>query len=108
MRKYLLAAACLLFVTSAASGQCLLTLQTEVLEPGVVGQPYNFQIEAVSGTPPYKFEVYQDMIPAGYHLTPSGRLIGKSDQELDTTVWVTVTDAAGCHLTQAYTFIVQP
>ena len=91
------------FMASSASAQCLLTFQTEVLPPVQAGVPYNFQIEAVSGTEPYTFEVYQNMIPAGLHLTPKGRLHGKINEPMDTTVWVTVTDAQGCSLTQAFT-----
>jgi Putative Ig domain len=106
MKRLLLLTACALFLSfmaSSASAQCLLTFQTEVLPPVTAGQPYNFQIEAVSGTEPYRFEVYQDMIPEGFHLTPKGRLHGRIDEPMDTTVWVTVTDAQGCSLTQAFT-----
>ncbi len=108
MRKALLAAAFLLFATSAVYGECLLTFQTEVLAPFFVNTPGNFQIEAVSGTEPYKFEVYNNTLPEGFVLTPSGRLIGVPREEMDTVLFVTVTDAEGCHLTQAFTLVVFP
>ena len=108
MRKFLLAAAVMLFVTSVAEGQCLLTFQTEVVEPFFVNTPGNFHFIAVSGTEPYKFEVFDNTLPDGFKLTPSGRLIGVPRQEMEFVLVVTVTDAAGCHLTQAFNVVVFP
>jgi hypothetical protein len=109
MRKYLLVAAFLLLATSAAYGQqCLLTYQTETLAPFFVDTPGHFQIEAVSGTEPYTFSVYGNTLPDDFHLTSKGKLIGKPTVEMDTVVYVTVTDAAGCNLTQAFTLVVFP
>jgi len=109
MRKFLFAAAMLLLVASAAEGQqCLLTYQTEVVFPFFVNTPGQFQFEAVSGTEPYKFEVFGDTLPEGFVLTPSGKLIAKPDQEMEFVLFVTVTDKAGCHLTQAFNVVVFP
>ena len=83
MRKLLLAAAFVLFAASAAEGQCLLTYQTETLEPFFVDTPGQFQIIAVSGTEPYKFTVFGDPLPDGFRLTTNGKLIGKPTVERD-------------------------
>jgi Putative Ig domain len=106
MKRLLLLTACALFLTfaaSSASADCLLTFQTEVLPPLQAGVPYNFQIEAVSGTEPYTFEVYEGLIPEGLHLSPKGRITGKIDEPMDTTIWVTLRDDAGCHVTSTFT-----
>ena len=109
MRKYLLLAAFLLLATSAAYGQqCLLTFQTEVVFPFFVDTPGQFQFEAVSGTPPYKFEVFDNTLPAEFKLTQKGKLIAKPSAETEFVLFVTVTDAAGCHLTQAFNVVVFP
>lgn len=108
MRKVLGIAAFLLLATSAAQGQCLLTFQSEYIAPFFANTPGQFQLEAVSGTEPYTFTVYGNTLPEGFHLTPKGKIIGKSSVELDTVVYITVTDAAGCQLTQAFTFTVFP
>lgn len=107
MRRLLFAAALVLFATFA-QGQCLLTFQTETLAPFFVDTPGQFQIEAVSGTEPYRFEVFGDTLPDGFHLTPKGKLIGLPRTEMDTVLYVTVTDAEGCQLTQAFTLVVFP
>ena len=109
MRKYLLLAAFLLLATSAAYGQqCLLTYQTEVVFPFFVDTPGQFQFEAVSGTEPYRFEVYNNTLPDEFHLTQKGKLIGKPSAEQEFVLYVTVTDAAGCSLTQAFNVVVYP
>ena len=109
MRKYLLLAAFLLLATSAAYGQqCLLTYETEAVYPFYVNTPGQFQFIAVSGTQPYTFSIYNNTLPSDFHLTPKGKLIGKPSAEMETVIYVTVTDAAGCTLTQAYNLVVYP
>ncbi|HEY0371242.1 MAG TPA: hypothetical protein VGD79_04540 [Thermoanaerobaculia bacterium] len=109
MRKVLLLAAFLLLATSAAYGQqCLLTTETETLAPFFVNTPGHFQIVAVSGTEPYTFSVYNNTLPDEFHLTQKGKLIGKPSVEMETVIFVTITDAAGCQLTQAYNLVVLP
>jgi hypothetical protein len=100
----------LLLVSSAAYGQCLLTFQTETVPAFFVDQPGNFQLEAVSGTEPYKFEIVEGTLPEGLHLTASGRIVGVAREETDIppVVFVRVTDAAGCSLTQAFEINVFP
>ncbi len=109
MRKYFLLAALLVLAASAAHGeQCLLTFQTEVVFPFFVNTPGQFQFEAVSGTEPYKFSVYNNTLPAEFKLTQHGKLIAKPSVEQEFVLYVTVTDAAGCTLTQAFNVVVFP
>jgi hypothetical protein len=110
MRKLLFAAAVLFvcFVGANTEAQCLLTFQTEVVEPFFVNTPGNFQFIAVSGTEPYKYEVFGDTLPEPFKLTTNGKLIAKPEVEMEFVLFVTVTDAAGCHLTQAFNVVVFP
>jgi len=108
MKKALIGAALLLLVSVPAATQCLLTFQTEVIPAMTVGEPIHFQIEAVSGTEPYHFSILDGAFPEGVHMTPSGRVVGKPKFESDQVVFVTVTDAAGCQLTQAFQVMVLP
>ena len=62
----------------------------------------------MSGTPPYKFESIGDPLPEGLHLTPSGRIVGKPEEEGNTIILVFITDAAGCTLGVAYDLTVNP
>ena len=94
--------AAMLFVSSVAYGQCLLTTQTESVPFFTINEPVNFQIEAVSGTEPYHFTQVGGELPEGLHLTGSGKIVGKPRQTENTTVLIEITDAAGCSLTVAY------
>ena len=98
----------LLLAPVVADAQCLLTYQTEVIHAFYVGVPGNFQLEGVSGTEPYKFEIIEGTLPDGLHMTPSGRIVGVPQAESETVVFITLTDAAGCHLTQAFNVVVFP
>ena len=112
MRKYFLLAV-LLLCAAPAFGQCLLTFQSEVVGPFFVGQPANFQVLGVSGTEPYNFEVNltqpgsQEM-PDGLKLHKNGKITGKPQQEQENVVYITLTDAAGCTVTQAFIVTVFP
>ncbi len=96
-----------------AQSSCLLTFQTEAINGFPVGQPANFQVEGVSGTEPYTFTVNltqegsQEM-PEGLTLHKNGRITGVPRQEGENVVYITLTDAAGCHLTQAFIVAVVP
>jgi hypothetical protein len=105
MRKIMIAALFLLFASVSAYGDCLLTFQTEGLQLFVSGQKVNFQIEGVSGTPPYHFAVVQGAFPDGLHMTPNGKIKGTPDQVTEETfgiVYVQLSDNAGCVITQAF------
>ncbi len=108
MKKATLVVVLSLIAPLMVYADCLLTYQTEAILPFFVGQPGNFQLEAVSGTEPYHFEIYDGTLPEGLHLTSSGRIVGVPRQEEETVVFITVTDAAGCHLTQAFNVVVFP
>jgi hypothetical protein len=87
----------------AGAADCsTLTFITESLPGFFVGQPANFQIEAVGGNPPYHFEITDGTLPAGLHLNANGRITGKPTEVADTTIFVLLTDSAGCHLTSAF------
>ena len=110
MRKVLLAAALMLLVSSFATGQtsCTLTITTEFVPDMPVGQPVHYDFQACCGTPPYKYAVTSGTLEAGLFLTPSGGLRGVPTETGDNTVYITVTDAAGCTNTTAYPFRVVP
>jgi hypothetical protein len=87
----------------AGAADCsTLTFLTESLPGFFVGQPANFQIEAIGGTPPYHFELVDGTLPAGLHLNSNGKITGKPTAVADTTIFVQLTDSAGCTLTQAF------
>lgn len=103
MKKVSLTALLVLCLATLAYAQCeTLTFITESLPTFEVGRPINFQIEVSGGTPPYHFEATG--LPRGVTLTNAGRLHGVVHEQIDTTIFVTVTDAAGCQLTQAFAF----
>lgn len=101
-----------LLCSFSAYAQCTtstLTFQTEAIPGFIVGEPANFQIEAVGGTPPYRFDVREDVgfapLPAGLHLTPNGKIVGVPREATEgTAVIIRVTDAEGCELNQAFNF----
>ena len=111
MKKILVIAVIALALTpSAASSKtdCLLTFFTEGIPEMTVNDPVNFELDVCCGTPPYRFEVVEGALPAGLHLNQNGKLTGKPTEVTDTTVFVRLTDAAGCSLTQAFAVRVNP
>ncbi|MFL6244382.1 MAG: Ig domain-containing protein [Thermoanaerobaculia bacterium] len=106
MRKYFLLAV-LVLCALPAFGDCLLTFQSEVVGGFFVGQPANFQVLGVSGTEPYTFELNLTQpgaqeLPAGLTLHKNGKITGVPREEGVNLVYITLTDAAGCQLTQAF------
>ena len=110
MRKVFFAAALVLLVTSFASGQssCTLIITTEFVPDMTVGTPVHYNLEACCGTKPYVFAVTGGTLEAGLFLTPKGGLRGVPLEPGDNTVFITVTDAAGCSNTTAYPIRVNP
>jgi len=109
MKKAAFLALSLLFVAAVGYSDCsTLTNITEAIPEMTVGQPVNFQIEFIGGTPPYTFSIYSGTLPAGLHLNKNGVLHGVPREVTDTTVLILVTDAAGCTLGVAYPFRVNP
>ena len=110
MKRRILVALLGLLVASFVSADCLLTFQTEGLPFFFVGQHANFQVVAVSGTEPYHFEINEEFgpLPEGLHLSANGKITGVPRAETDTITYIQVTDAQGCHLTQAFQLTVLP
>ena len=79
-----------------------LTFITESLPTFTIGSPAHFDIEVIGGTAPYHFDLTGGTMPDGLHLTGSGGIRGKATTVTDDTIFVTVTDANGCHLTSAF------
>jgi hypothetical protein len=104
MKRFALVLLLLVCCVPLASAQstCTLTFQTESLPGFTVGSPSNFQIEGVSGTEPYTFTLVDGVFPAGLHLNKHGKITGVASEVADTTVFIKLTDAAGCEITQAF------
>ena len=79
-----------------------LTFETESLPAFTVGDAYDFDIQAVGGTPPYQYQLTQGSLPSGIALSPDGKLSGTPTQAGDTTAFIKLSDAAGDDLTQAF------
>lgn len=82
--------------------QCLLTYLTESISEFPINQPASFQLEACCGAPPYRYEIVDGMLPDGLHLNQNGKITGKPRAIDDQTVFIRLTDSAGCSLTQAF------
>ena len=114
MKRALLIAALLTAVflafptTASAQSACTLTYVTESLPGFHVGTPANYQIDVCCGTPPYHFEVVGGAFPDGMHMNQNGKITGVPRAEADTVVYVQLSDAAGCTLTQAFSLYVFP
>ena len=109
MRKTAFLALALFLVATAAMPDCsTLTNITEAIPEMTVGQHVDFQLEMSGGTPPYTFTITSGSLPPALHLSSSGRLHGVPHDVADTTIFVQVTDAAGCTLTIAYPVRVNP
>jgi hypothetical protein len=113
MRKFLFLAVLLLLCAAPVTfGQsCTATFQTESLQLFHVGQHFNLQLEGVSGTPPYTFEVVEglgDPLPPGFRLKSNGQLKGKPEAPGSFTVFIRLTDAAGCTVVQAFPVEIEP
>jgi hypothetical protein len=109
MRKTAFLALALFLVAVTALPDCsTLTNITENIPDFSLGDHVDFQLEMVGGTAPYSFAITSGTLPANLHLTSGGRLHGTAHEVADTTVFVQVTDAAGCQLTIAYPVRVNP
>jgi hypothetical protein len=79
-----------------------LTFQTESLPAFTVGQAYDFDIEAVGGTPPYQFQLTQGSLPAGIGLSSNGKVSGTPTDAVGTTAFIELSDSAAGSVTQAF------
>lgn len=84
---------------------------TESLPSFTVGVPQKFSIEVDGGTTPYTFQITSGSLPSGLSLSRDGTISGTVEAEMpNTTIFVTVTDAAvpPATLTQAFDVQVIP
>jgi hypothetical protein len=84
-----------------------LTFITESAPAFYEGVSVCFQIEVSGGTPPYTFQIVAGSLPPGMSMSSSGKITGTPTQTGYWTIWVKVTDANGCHLTQAFAISVE-
>ena len=111
MRKALILGSFLLLALAApaAFAQCeTLTYQTEAIAEFTLGQAAHFDLEAVGGTPPYTFTIIDGSLPAGLHMNNKGKIRGVPTEVADNTVFIQLSDANGCTLTQAFPVRVNP
>jgi hypothetical protein len=103
MKKALLVAGLLLLVAAPVMyATCYLTFITESLPGHTVGVAASYDIEVCCGTGPYTFAITSGALPAGLSMNSAGHISGTPTAEADTTIFVKLTDSAGCHLTQAF------
>ena len=103
MRKTILLALVSLSLAASAFAQCeTLTILDESVPTFQVNEHANFQFNVIGGTAPYTVSIYDGALPEGLHLTPRGRIVGKPTEISDTTVFIRLTDAAGCTFVQAF------
>ena len=79
-----------------------LTFETESLPGFSVDEAFDFDIQAVGGTPPYNFELTEGSLPDGIELSTDGNLSGTPTEAGDVTAFIKLSDAAGAELTQAF------
>ena len=67
-------------VTELAIANGPLQITTTSLPDATVGQPYSFQLQAIGGTPPYRWNKYpprgRGVLPIWLHLSKSGLISG--------------------------------
>ena len=111
MRKTILVALFVLGVAGIAQAQCensTLTFLTESVPTFDLNRGANFQLEAIGGTAPYAFEIYDGSLPDGLQLTSHGKIVGRpTEATLGETVFVRLTDSEGCSLVQAFNIQVE-
>ncbi len=79
-------------------GRCVaapLAVATDELPPGQVGAEYAFQLEAVNGTPPYRWSLADGELPRGLALVGEGALSGTPLEAGERVLRFAVQDEAG-------------
>jgi hypothetical protein len=85
-----------------------LDFMTESLPAFFVGVPASFDIEVWGGTAPYTFQITSGSLAPGLSMNSSGHISGTpTTAGYDWTIFVKVTDANGCHKTQAFSVQVE-
>ncbi|HYC93549.1 MAG TPA: Ig domain-containing protein [Thermoanaerobaculia bacterium] len=110
MRKVILVAIVSLCFAAAAYATCpYIEMDTESLPAFYVGVPAYFDLGAFGGTAPYTFQITSGSLPPGLSMNSAGEISGTpTTAGYDWTIFVKVTDANGCHLTQAFMVGVEP
>lgn len=71
----------------------LISVVTESLADGTIGELYLDQLEALNGTPPYRWAVVAGLLPAGLRLSlSSGAITGTPEQTQTASFTIQVTD----------------
>lgn len=82
------------------------TIQTGILPPGDVGEPYTAQLVASGGTGAYTWSLAEGALPAGLTLAPDGAISGTPAEWGGTTFTLRVTDETGTSHARAFTLVV--
>ena len=95
------------YSVTANNGTLTVTCASISLSPvgllaGSQGVAYSQTLTATGGAPTYTFAVVAGGLPGGLSLSASGGLTGTPSAPISTNFTVTVTDANGCGVTQAY------
>ncbi|MBC8039508.1 MAG: putative Ig domain-containing protein [Opitutaceae bacterium] len=70
-------------------------LTLPALSPAVSGEPYEMELDAAFGRPPYRFKITTGKLPAGLVLSDDGVLSGVTDSKAPVTFIVGVIDSKG-------------
>ncbi|MBX3474039.1 MAG: choice-of-anchor D domain-containing protein [Planctomycetes bacterium] len=95
------------FMGTATDPNSVLIVTPEL--PGAIaGVSYTFNVQAVQGTLPYVWSIYNGNLPAGLNLSPDGQITGSpSGFGSVNNVTIRVQDATGATNEQSYTVVVQ-
>jgi hypothetical protein len=103
MKKALLLSVLMIVLAPLAYPSCsTLDITDESLGPWSVGVSNSFQMHACCGTAPYTWSVSSGSFGPGVTMNTSGLISGTPTATGFYFVCITVTDAAGCHLTRCY------
>ncbi len=69
-------------------------IETAVVPPPVVSEPYSVQLQASGGTPPYRWSLMEGSLPSGLRLDASGLLVGTPATPGATHFTIHVTDSS--------------
>jgi hypothetical protein len=75
---------------------------------GIVGTPYNFQFQAVSGCKPYTFSIKAGVLPSGLTMTPGGLISGTPTAAGDVSFWAELKDNCAHASQELFTIRIAP
>ncbi len=96
---------------SCRDGECVapdLWIDSEVLDPGVVGADYEQELFASGGTSPYNWYVGVGEVPPGLTVEPYGVVLGVPEAPGDYVFEVVVEDVAGAEDRRDFSITVHP